>query len=78
MLSVVSVILRRIYFILFKRQQNDLPLFSLRNLLLSYGEELLSLSLSLAREFPFQVSTMPVASTFDRQAIELRSRDPAR
>lgn len=31
-----------------------------------------------AGEFPFQVSTMAVASTFDRQAIELRSRDPER
>lgn len=27
-----------------------------------------------AGEFPFQVSAMPVASAFDRQAIELRSR----
>lgn len=31
-----------------------------------------------AREFPFQVSAMAVASAFDRQAIELRSRDPER
>lgn len=71
-LYLMSAILRRIHSILFKRQPSGLPLPPPRNLLLSYG------GIAREREFPFQVSAMPVASAFDRQAIELRSRDPAR
>jgi len=65
------MIIRR-YFLAARQRDDDsgVPLPPLRNLLSSYGES--------TRQFPFQVSAMVVASAFDRQTIELRSRDPAR